>query len=713
MIYAKSNPVESLKEHTDKLVNNANLLFNIYGRKISKASGIEEEKIKLLLKNAALYHDLGKVFTPFQNAIRKKIREEPLDTNLENNIPHNILSPMFITKNVCDDEDFFEILLNVVAYHHERDFEINNCAIKLVDDAIKYDLKPQKEYLENEMGMKLKNNLNSGYLDDIKCRIPEKDKNYKAYIMLKGLLNKVDYSASAGFEVEEKIENSIGVATLNYINNNFKGNLRPIQKFAMRNRNENLVVIASTGRGKTEAGLLWINEDKGFFTLPLRVSINALFSRVKDQIGYESTGLLHSTSLEYLEEENEDKEEVNKIYNQSRLLSKKLSFSTIDQIFKFPLKYRGYERELATLSYSKVIIDEIQGYSPEICAILLKGIETLSYMGGQFMIMTATLPQIYKNYLLSKHIKFQTQTDLSEERRNVISVVDDEILNSIDDIVQKSKSKKVLVIVNTVKKAAEIYKKINEKQKSSYLLHAYFIPVDRAEKEKQIMEFSNKGTNGVWITTQIVEASLDIDFDYLFTDMSTLDSLFQRMGRCYRKRIYESNEPNIFIFIKGCTGIGKIYDNDIFNLSVESLKPFDMKNISEKEKVDLVDKIYSEESLKGTKFFEEFKDALKQIDSIIDGQLNKAKAQKILRAIDNINVVPRELFDKYNELFIGINKENIKERQKQIKKLTISVPKYKAKDKISEFGSFKDLYILNCKYDENIGVLWDEFDLGF
>ena len=56
MIYAKSNPVESLKEHTDKLVNNANLLFNIYGDKISKASGIEEEKIKILLKNAALYH---------------------------------------------------------------------------------------------------------------------------------------------------------------------------------------------------------------------------------------------------------------------------------------------------------------------------------------------------------------------------------------------------------------------------------------------------------------------------------------------------------------------------------------------------------------------------------------------------------------------------------------------------------------------------------
>ena len=44
----------------------------------------------------------------------------------------------------------------------------------------------------------------------------------------------------------------------------------------------------------------------------------------------------------------------------------------IDQIFTFVFKYRGYERIYATLSYSKIIIDEIQGYSPEIVAIIIK-----------------------------------------------------------------------------------------------------------------------------------------------------------------------------------------------------------------------------------------------------------------------------------------------------------------------------------------------------
>lgn len=49
----------------------------------------------------------------------------------------------------------------------------------------------------------------------------------------------------------------------------------------------------------------------------------------------------------------------------------------------------------STLAYSKVVIDEIQAYSPEIAAVLVKGIEMIHKIGGRFMIMTATMPTIY------------------------------------------------------------------------------------------------------------------------------------------------------------------------------------------------------------------------------------------------------------------------------------------------------------------------------
>ena len=92
--------------------------------------------------------------------------------------------------------------------------------------------------------------------------------------------------------------------------------MRDVQQFAKENTYKNVMLIASTGMGKTETALIWINEDKAFFTLPLRVSINALFDRVgeiKNNNGdaYEYAGLLHSTSIDYLEENNyEDSKQI-------------------------------------------------------------------------------------------------------------------------------------------------------------------------------------------------------------------------------------------------------------------------------------------------------------------------------------------------------------------------------------------------------------------
>lgn len=88
------------------------------------------------------------------------------------------------------------------------------------------------------------------------------------------------------------------------------------------------------------------------------------------------------------------------------------------------------------------------------------------------------------------------------------------------------------------------------------LLHSRYIRRDRAYLEDQIMKFSGSEETGIWITTQIVEASLDIDFDVLFTEMCTADSLLQRMGRCNRKGRYFPEEANVIIY-DNRNGVGK------------------------------------------------------------------------------------------------------------------------------------------------------------
>lgn len=72
------------------------------------------------------------------------------------------------------------------------------------------------------------------------------------------------------------------------------------------NKDNNIVVVASTGSGKTEGAFLWADDSKVFYTLPLQVSINAIYDRIVDKkegsYGYptEKTSILHSNAMSYM-----------------------------------------------------------------------------------------------------------------------------------------------------------------------------------------------------------------------------------------------------------------------------------------------------------------------------------------------------------------------------------------------------------------------------
>ena len=88
------------------------------------------------------------------------------------------------------------------------------------------------------------------------------------------------------------------------------------------------------------------------------------------------------------------------------------------------------------------------------------------------------------------------------------------------------------------------------------IFHSRFIKKDRAKLEEEIIKFGktyDKNGNldkqsGIWIATSIVEASLDIDFDYLFTELLDLNSLFQRFGRCNRKGAKNVTMYNCYVY---------------------------------------------------------------------------------------------------------------------------------------------------------------------
>ncbi|UZQ49131.1 CRISPR-associated helicase Cas3' [Clostridium kluyveri] len=727
MLYAKSNPIESIKEHTDELIKNCEELKKTYGEIIEQKVAMNKEDFWQLLNIVILYHDVGKAYTQFQNKIRRVLNEKEIPEKCSIDIPHNYLSPMLVPYKKYElfkNKSFKKILIQAIAYHHERDKKPD---VNEIREAAELDLINITEQIREEMKIEIPDRPTNKVFSFMyfKNRIKEKEVEYYDYVILKGLLHRIDHSASAHREIEVDRENNVGESAKKYIINSF-GNLRNVQMFCEENKKDNVILIASTGMGKTESALLWLDNDKGFFTLPLRVTLNALFSRISDdtEIGYKGAGLVHSTSLDYLEENGfKNPEELNE---SARLFSRKLSFTTIDQLFKFPFKYRGYEKIYATLSYSKVVIDEIQSYAPKIAAAIVKGIEMIYKIGGKFLIMTATLPPIYTDCLMERGVKFNVKNNgqipkfIMDKERHKILIKDEEIKDDIEEIVKRAKRKKVLLIVNTVRKALELYELLKKHNLDNLnLLHSAFIKKDRAKLEKDIKEFADSKdiTNGLWITTQIVEASLDVDFDYLFTELSTLDSLFQRLGRCYRKREFNLNEPNVYIYIKNVSGIGTIYDEEIFEMGLGYLKKYNNCILRESDKIDLVDKLYTKEKLKGTKFYKEFKYSLKILDNNEGYELTNSEAQEILREIDSVTVIPRTIFDGnmclIDEFMNYKNATSEEERKyknqlfRKINKLTADVPSYKCPNKIVKSGISDSIFIIECEYDEKSGILFD------
>lgn len=718
--YAKSNPIETIKEHTDKLLENLEILKKTYGEKIVQVIDMPENRFWQLMEIICKYHDVGKVYSGFQNEIRKNIGESLLQTKFNNEqIKHEQISPMFVPyKEYGLTKAERKLIYQAIYYHHERG-NIIHMDEQLLNEIIKEDIEPNIEKIENELQIKVPK-LKTTYLGMVEgqARITEFDDIYKDYCIMKGLLHRLDHCSSAWIPVEDETKDEISKFVEVFMK---KQNFEPndLQQFAKANQDKNVIVIGSTGMGKTEGALFWSNHDKTFFTLPLRISINAIYDRIKEMIGYKHVGLLHSTAVDYLDDKNEENE-FEKI-RQARNLYEKITTCTIDQIFPFVFKYRGYEKIYATLSYSKVVIDEIQAYSPEIVAVILKGLQMINNLNGKFMVMTATLPRIYKEKLEEMGIKFEYNEFIKDTIRHKIQLVDLGIEEDLEEIKENYKNKKVLIIVNTINKAIEIYQKLkDENVQNVNLLHSRFIQSDRSEKERNIKEFSkNRDEVGIWITTQIVEASLDIDFDMLYTEMSTLDSLFQRLGRCYRSREYCENIPNVKIYIKDTSGVGYIYDEEIYEKSIEMLRPYNEKILQEKVKIDLVDKLYSKEMLQGTEFYKKFKEAFKILDNIIDYDTSKKDAQHILRDIDNIDVIPKIIYDENLDLFTEYENEKEKKKKYELKrkidKLFISINsknKWKLNNFIIECPYIKGKYIIDTKYDEEIGLLL-EADEGY
>ena len=724
---AKEN--ETIYEHTKNLLSKLEELKDI----------VAIDDIDLIAE-ACIFHDFAKVNPLFQRRLESG---KKLDENEE--IGHNILS-FYMAKNYLEEyskEDRNIILYAILNHHNYVD---NFETIDKKQDLISANLKSISTEVFKDDEIDFFKNIGLRELAVIrKLRTNPSKKS----ILVKGFLHKCDYAASAHSKIDMPnihLESRLEKLKDDFVSKGSSDGWNEMQRFARDNTDSNLILIGSTGLGKTEASLLWIGNNKGFYVLPLKTAINAMYRRIKNTLYKDdytkNLGLLHG-ELEniYLEEDDEssmaldsETEESMKFweyYGLTRAMSLPLTIYTPDQVFRFAFKYCSYELQLATYSYSKMVIDEIQAYSPDILATLIYALQLIDMVGGKFAITTATLPPFIKDLLqegIDKKIEYKEKPFLNNKIRHRVSLRHsainiDDIKDFIDDKYHQE-SMKLLVVVNTVTKAQGIYRELkswldeNDIEIEMNLLHSKFTVQHRSEKEEAILKDGESKCKKrvIWISTQVVEASLDIDFDYLFTELSDLSSLLQRLGRCNRKGLKSVDEFNSYVYLdidenllikysdNNAYSSGGIIYKSLYELSKAALLEWETENntglFSEADKNSLIENYFTKKKIEEydkmyssiyREYLAEYKRMHDHLVYIIPDSKNAKEVTKEFRNIISRRVIPQSIYEDKQENIIGIIDE-IEEKRKLIGKTKSTVEKQKLRVDIlrlkNEFRKF-------------------------
>lgn len=294
-----------------------------------------------------------------------------------------------------------------------------------------------------------------------------------------------------------------------------------------------------------------------------------------------------------------------------------ISVMTIDQVLMLALQSKHAMLRHLGFAGKVVVIDEAHAYDAYMNVYLHRALEWLAAYGVPVIVLSATLPSETRASLLEAYSGREHAPQESEETKTqpsaypLITVTgkDSETrsrgvqpsgrkqsvaLHAIDDSWQALQDALAdtiesggctLVICNTVARAQYAYAQLkNLVGADAFLIHSRFTSADRVEAETQLTSeigADAKGRSGehacengkrpwrrIVVSTQIVEQSMDVDFDCIITDLAPIDLLIQRIGRLHRHQRHASERPawaqQPQVIIRGVTDPGATSSQPVF-----------------------------------------------------------------------------------------------------------------------------------------------------
>lgn len=395
-----------------------------------------------------------------------------------------------------------------------------------------------------------------------------------------------------------------------------------------------LIIIESTmGDGKTEAALLVsevlaprIGQSGLYIGLPTQATANQMLGRVQRFLenthrGRANLQLVHGDAVLserfhelklraiYGDERSSNVCAETWFSQSKRALLASHAVGTVDQGLMGVLQTRHGFVRLFGLAGKTVILDEVHAYDTYTSELLDRLVSWLSVLGATVVVLSATLPRQRREALIraygadvpdgeaqyprvtaatrgARATSVGTQPSRSAQCIAIRQRDDDEEGTANEIGLSLAEGGCVAWICNTVKRAQQAYAALKRMRASGVLpedtdltlLHSRFLRKDRQRLEQKVEQLYGpeaklRPFRGVVVGTQVLEQSLDIDFDLMISDLAPIDLVLQRVGRLHRHnrtRPAPHHDPTLWLVMPAVSAMGpdfgsvaRVYEPDV------------------------------------------------------------------------------------------------------------------------------------------------------
>jgi len=719
-----SHPNKPLREHLKKVAKIIKYSIN----ELPLNLPVEKTILSEVLYYVGLYHDIGKATYFFQEYLKEENEDKKARLKNDPKTKHSLLSAVATyfaieeyLKEINFNNDFF-FFLPVAGFiavrRHHTDLQSISEDIKIDESEI---IKEQinnlyTDYLSflpkwKEVFEKLKSFPNSWLLRKLSWnQWIKEDKGVLPYLIqhlfYSLLLDADKHEVTIGTKLERKVLPSNMVelyrkekrlntpeSKINKLRNEIYKKVISQVEILDLEKEHIMSLSAPTGSGKTLTSFAFalnlrerIEKEKGYcpriiYCLPYLSIIDQNAKVIEEvfkiAIGKEPTSdyfLIHHHLSDYTyREENTEYEP-----DESEILiegwDSEVIITTFVQLFHtlFTNKNKAI-RKFHKIVGGIVILDEIQSFPHTYWLLFKETAETLAkHFNVYFILSTATQPAIFERpkELVTEKEKYFT----SLKRTQVLVKTSSPMtINELKEYIIKSlisKPQSTLVVLNTINSAEELFKGIKDTLKSSgfevYYLSSHIVPIERLRRIEAIKNSTNKK---VVISTQLVEAGVDIDLERVIRDIGPLDSINQVAGRVNRNFRYEDKLADVEIIkLKDERGMFLsfyIYDSVLIDATERLIQRF--TQISEDCLLNISERYYEEvKKVVSDDVSNRYLDGIKKLDYEYIGNF------KLIEEIDKIDIFV-ELDDEATKVWRQYEElrkiKDIKERKHKFLKI--------------------------------------------